>query len=113
MAANFIQPGVSIEITLGADAVSGEARELAADGLVGVFSADGLSGEKVTMHIEGVFELPRDAADTFAVGDKVYWNETAGEVTTDALETFMGFATEAGGPSAGNIKVKLLGNVPA
>ncbi len=108
---NFIQPGTTIPITLAAAASSGDGFEIAADGLVGVFQKDGAIGDTIEMAIEGVFELTRDAADTFAQGDKVYWNQAAEEVTTDAAETEMGFAWEAKAAGAGTIQVKLLGHI--
>jgi predicted RecA/RadA family phage recombinase len=108
---NFIQPGKTIPITLGSTKSSGDGHELADQGLVGVLQASGESGDVVEMLIEGVVELTRDAADTFSQGDAVYWNEAAGEVTTDNLETPMGFAWEAKAAAAGNIQVKLLGHV--
>ncbi len=108
---NFIQPGTTIPVTVASAKSSGDGHETGAGGLVGVLQADVAAGEVVEMLIEGVVELTRDAADTFAVGDKVYWNETAGEVTTDAAETEMGFAWEAKAAGAGTIQVKLLGHV--
>lgn len=108
---NYVQPGRSIPVTLGSTKSSGDGHELAADGLVGVLQKDGESGDVVEMLIEGVVELTADAADTFTQGGKVYWNEAAGEVTTDAAENEMGFAWEAKAAGAGNIKVKLLGHV--
>lgn len=108
---NYIQPGCTIPVTVASSKSSGAGHETAAGGLVGVLQADVEAGGTVEMLIDGVVELTRDAADTFAVGDKVYWNETAGEVTTDNLETEMGFAWEAKAAGAGTIKVKLLGHV--
>ncbi len=108
---NFIQPGKSIPVTVASAKSSGAGHETGDQGLFGVLQADVEAGGEVEMLIEGVVELARDAADTFAVGDKVYWNETAGEVTTDALETECGFAVEAAAPGAGSIKFKMLGHV--
>lgn len=108
---NYIQPGKSIPVTVASAKSSGAGHEIAADGLFGVLQADVEAGGTVEMLIEGVVELTRDAADTFALGDKVYWNESAGEITTDAAETECGFAVEAKSAGAGTIKFKMLGHV--
>ena len=108
---NFIQPGKSLPVTVAGAKSSGDGHETGANGLVGVLQADVAAGETVEMLIEGVVELPRDSADTFTAWTKVYWNEAAGEVTTDVAETEMGMAVESQAAGAGTIKVKLLGHI--
>lgn len=106
---NYVQPGKTIPVTVASAKSSGDGHETAAGGLVGVLTADVEAGGEVEMSIEGIFEFTKDAADSFAVGDKVYWNEAAGEATSDIAETHMGTAVEAIGAVAGTIQVKLLG----
>lgn len=80
MAQNYIQPGKSIDYTndTGADIASGDVVELASH--IGVAGADIPDGEIGTVHLDGVFELPK-AAEAIAAGVDVYWDATAGNIT--------------------------------
>ena len=62
---------------------------------------------------KGIHLLPVDAADTFTVGNRVWWDNTAKEVKdTTAVGLFpLGVAAETRAPGAGNIRVLLDGNL--
>lgn len=73
----------------------------------------GIAGENIaagsvgSVHVVGVFELPAENDAAFAVGDVVYWDNTAGELTKTAGDYKAGFVTEAK-TSAGTIaRVKI------
>lgn len=79
MGKNFVAEGESIQIAIPAGGCSITTPILLGGDLVGVPSnsyAASTSGN-VTLHLEGVFsDLPKKSGDTFAVGDKVYWDDT-------------------------------------
>ena len=107
---NFIQPGKSVPLTMTANVSSGD--PVLIGDLFGVVQADALNTEAVEVLIAGVVSRTRDAADTFAEGALVYFNEGAGEVTTDpaaGANKLIGVSIEAAGPSAGVLKVRLNG----
>ena len=93
---NYVQPGNTITITAAGNITSGQ---LVVSGfLVGVANADAATGEQVELDINGVFELPKVSGDSFAVGNRLYWN---GSALTNAAGTgsraMVGIATEAAG----------------
>jgi predicted RecA/RadA family phage recombinase len=107
---NYIQAGKSLPLTMAADVSSGD--PVLIGDLFGIVQADALTGEAVEVLLEGVVSMTRDAADTFAEGALVYFNEGAGEVTTDpaaGANKLIGASVEAAGPSAGSLKVRLNG----
>lgn len=54
------------------------------------------SGAAVEGMTEGVFQLPKVTAQAWAVGDKIYWDDTAKLMTTEATNnTLVGAATVA------------------
>jgi predicted RecA/RadA family phage recombinase len=73
---NYIQPGKSIAVVVaGANIVSGAGRLVGT--MLGVATKSALIGETVIMDLEGVFELPKLAADDMAVlGAPLYWDDT-------------------------------------
>lgn len=68
---NYVQDGNAIDWTndTGSSVASGEAVPVGS--LVGVASGDIADTESGTLSIEGVFELPLEAATAIAVGDRV------------------------------------------
>lgn len=90
---NFIQPGNAIDVTATADIASGEL--VVVGQLAGVATTSALSGEKVAICIDGVYELPKGSA-TLAAGAKVYYDDTNNVVASTATgNTFIGYATQA------------------
>jgi len=63
-------------------------------------------GETGSLHVFGVFEMPKDAA-AIAAGASVYYNEGEGVITATAITA--GYATEAAAAEDTTVKVKLLG----
>lgn len=102
---NFVKKGDSLPTPIAADVASGEV--VVAGSLVGIAQVDGLNGDTIEVAYEGVVELPREATDTFAFGEAVYWDGSV-VTTTDTSNTLMGYAAQAVAvAAAGSIQVKL------
>lgn len=65
-------------------------------------------GETGSLHVFGVFEMPKDAA-AIEAGASVYYNEGEGVITATAGDITAGYATEAAAAEDTTVKVKLLG----
>lgn len=75
MATNFVQRGNTIDVTAPAPVVSGQL--LALSHTLGVAASDAGAGERVAVHIEGVFRVPKVSGAVFAVGEKLLWDASA------------------------------------
>lgn len=106
---NHVQDGKFLEITAAADVDSGDLVQFGK--LHGVAVTDGLSGEKLTIALEGVYTLPKltaAAGDACTAGGAVYFS--SGSVTgTDASGTRLpvGMSIEAANQAATTVKVRL------
>jgi predicted RecA/RadA family phage recombinase len=78
--------------------------------LIGVALQTAAVGEPFVLVTKGVFELPKKSADNIAVGAKVYWDVTPGEITSTASTNYkIGTLIEAAGAATTKCKVKLNG----
>ena len=105
---NYVQPGKALTVTAPAAVTSGQ--YVVAGAIRGVAAAAAASGEEVELVTEGVFTLPKVAADVIAVGDLVYWDAAAGKVTKTAgtgSKPLVGVAVRAAGNGAASVDVKL------
>lgn len=104
---NYVQRGDALTIPAPTGGVSsGDAVLVGA--LFGVVAADADVGEDVAVSVEGVFELPKKAADNVTVGAVLYWDATPGELTITATDnTRVGYATVAAGAGTTTVAVKL------
>lgn len=84
-------------------------------GLVGVAGTDIAVGETGSLHVSGVYEMPKTSTNAITQGKKVYWD---GSGITEASDnggspatpyTPAGYAALAAGATATKILVKLLG----
>lgn len=104
---NYVQPGNVIPVTLAANISSGDA--LAIGTVVGVATCSGVIGQVVNFSLEGVYELPK-ASGAMTIGAVLYWDATANNLTTTALNnTEAGICFEGVGSSATTVKIKLKG----
>lgn len=102
---NFDQHGRTIEFVAAALIAAGDAIPLA--DMVVVAVDDVAEGEVGVGYAEGVFELPKTAANEIAQGDQVYLT-AAGVITSTATSnTPAGKAWEAKGNGDEAIKVKI------
>ncbi|MDN4036796.1 MULTISPECIES: DUF2190 family protein [unclassified Massilia] len=91
---NFIQPGQTVTVIAPANLISGQGVLVGA--LFGVATNDALQGAPVEICRTGVFALSAVAADTGAIGDKAYWDNTARRITKTATNnTLVGALTAA------------------
>ena len=113
---NYVQPGESITLTAAAAATSGDG--VLVGSLFGIASGDAAIGETLVLTTKGVFTMPKVSTDVMAVGDVVYWDDSAGLVTTDddtGNNPRVGLAVTAAGNPSGTVNVRLDGydNDPA
>ncbi|CAM5772672.1 DUF2190 family protein [Bosea minatitlanensis] len=109
---NYVQPGRTITLAAPYAVASGDG--LLVGSIFGVATASAALGELVEAHFVGVFDLKKTASQAWSVGDKVYWDNTAKEVTkTVSTNTLIGAAIEAVGSGAGETigRVRLNGTV--
>ena len=97
---NYVQPGNTIPLTAPYDVDSGDG--LLVGSIFGVATGAALNGEAIEAALVGVFDLKKVGSQAWAVGDKIYWDNTAKETTkTTTSNTLVGVAIEAVGSGAG------------
>ena len=97
---NFIQPGNTITLAAPAAVTSGSGVLVGA--IFGIAAHDAASGDSLETVTTGVFDLNKIGSQAWGLGDKVYWDNTAKEVTkTATANTLIGAAIEAVGGGAG------------
>jgi predicted RecA/RadA family phage recombinase len=103
---NFVQPGDLIEVTAPYAVVSGAG--LLVGSLFGVaVNAAALSAE-ATIATTGVFTLAKATGAAWTVGQRLYWDDTAKNVTgTASSNKLIGVATAAAGSAdtVGNVRL--------
>src|SRR5262245_16708536 len=97
---NYVQNGEVVTLTAPYNVTSGAMLKVGS--IVGVASATVASGASVETAVSGVFDVAKLSAQAWAVGDKVYWDDTAKNATTVASgNTLAGVAIAvAANPSA-------------
>ena len=97
---NYVQPGNTITLTAPYDVASGDG--LLVGSIFGVATGAAANGEAIEAALVGVFDLKKVGSQAWAVGDKIYWDNTAKETTkTTTSNTLVGVAIEAVGSGAG------------
>lgn len=105
---NHIQPGNVLTIPAPAAVLSGGV--VIAGEIKGIASGHAASGEPVDVQTSGVFDLPKVAANSFALGAAVHWDATAGLATSTASgNTRLGVAVEAAAASTATVRIRLSG----
>jgi predicted RecA/RadA family phage recombinase len=106
---NFVQSGNSISIPAPANVTGGQG--LLVGVTFGVVGESALSGQLVALHLEGVYDLPKVAAQTPAVGAVLFWDNVAGNVTTTVgTNTRIGVCCAVPGAADPTIRVRLNGS---
>jgi predicted RecA/RadA family phage recombinase len=108
---NYVQPGNTITLTAPYAVASGDG--LLVGSVFGVAAGDGANAETVEAALIGVFDLKKVASQAWAVGDKIYWDNTAKVATkTVSGNTAIGVAVEAVGGGASDTigRVRLNGS---
>ena len=103
---NFIQEGRMVTTTAPSNVTSGQYVVVGA--IRGVAAFDAAQGEPVELATEGVFTLPKVAADNIAAGDLLYWNGTAcTKVPGSGSRPLVGVAIKPAGNGVATVNVKL------
>jgi predicted RecA/RadA family phage recombinase len=80
---NYIQAGENISLAAAPYDVASGAGVLAGV-LFGIAQGSALSGSPVTIARRGVFQVNKTGAQAWAVGAKIYWDDTAKDFTSVA-----------------------------
>ena len=106
---NWIQPGDTITVAAPADVHSSDGMMVGV--LFGVALSTVASGENVEIITTGVVDLPK-ASGAITQGAKVYWDNTAKNVTTTVgTNTLIGCAIIAAAVGDATVRVRLTGVV--
>lgn len=105
---NYVQPGEVIEITAGANLVSGQ--PVVIGEMVGICCHDIASGAAGRVALCGVFTVVKAAGATWSKGQKLFWDKTNLNFTPTAsadADLMAGFAFEDAliGATAGQLKL--------
>ena len=96
---NYIQPGHTITLTAPAAVTSGNG--LLVGAIFGIAAHDAASGEPVETLTVGVIDINKVGSQAWAVGDKVYWDNTNKRTTKTATDnTLIGVALGVVGSGA-------------
>ncbi len=109
---NLVQPGRVVSIPAPANVTSGEYVVIGALG--GVASGDAETGQNLDLAVEGVFDLPKNAASVFIVGQPAYYDpagklchSNADEDSNSEGTIQIGVAVAAAGAGAASVRVRL------
>lgn len=102
----IMQKGRNITVPAPYDVASGDGCLVGA--LFGVASTTVVSGKDVAIDTGGVYAIKKTAAQTFTVGAKVYWDNTAKSVTgVSSGNTLIGVAIKAAAGGDATAAVRL------
>lgn len=104
-----IQEGAVIDYTATATIANGDVIPLVTR--CGVALDDAVSGDVISISLEGVYDIIAATADTISVGTALYWDAADENVTIDddtGTNIACGFAaTSKAGSTAGSVYVKI------
>lgn len=106
---NYVSSGDMLTLTAPADVASGAGALVGS--IFGIAATTIASGAEGEFRTRGVFTLPKTSALAIAVGDKVYWDNTAKEVNKTASgNTLVGVAVSAAANPSATVDVRLNGS---
>jgi len=104
---NFVNSGQVVDVAAPYNVASGAGALVGS--LFGVAQGTALSGATVSLVTRGVFDLAKAASQAWAVGARVYWDDTAKACTTTAsTNKLIGVAVAAVGSGAGETTGRVL-----
>lgn len=104
---NFVYEGEVLSHVLAANVSSGGVVVLPAG--IAIAAVDGVIGDSISVAVEGVFSLPKKAATVMAIGAKVAWDSTPGEITTTLGDGVpCGYVAKAALSADTEVEVKLV-----
>lgn len=105
---NYVQTGTNLTLPAPANTISGAG--VLVGSIFGVAAESALSGEELDLVTKGVFDLPKVSALAIAIGDRVYWDNTAKLVNKTATgNTLIGVAVSAAANPSATVNVRLNG----
>lgn len=107
---NYVQDGDLVDLPAPYDRTAGQGALIGK--IFGVATTTVATGDTASFCLEGVFKIDKTAAQTFSVGDLVYWDDTAKSVTAVATgNTRIGVATvaAAGGDAQAVVRLNSAG----
>ena len=109
--AQNITDGLTVFLDPGAIVASGGV--VISGNYVGIAEVDGVSGTPITVNLEGVYPLAKNASIALTIGDALYWDTSPGEITNVVADgTFIGYAHETVLAAATKLEVKLARGAP-
>jgi len=103
---NYVMEGKTITVTAPSAVASGQFVTVGA--IRGVAAFDAASGDPVELATEGVFTLPKVAADNIGAGDLLYWTGTACTKTAGTgSKPLVGVAIKPAAANSTTVQVKL------
>jgi len=111
------QPGRILSIIAGGAIVSGAVQEIGSD-IIGVaLNSAAASGDVYPLATEGVFTVAKKTSQTWAAGDKLYWDTSAATASNAyvaaAADNYIGLATAIAASAATTGNCKLRGGAEA
>jgi predicted RecA/RadA family phage recombinase len=103
---NHVKPGVMVTLIAGAGGIQ-SGQLVFAGSIFGVAATTAAEGEEVEIHTGDVWELPKTAAEAWAVGDKIYATSAGICTKTATGNTLVGSAAFAAANPSGTGKVRL------
>lgn len=104
---NYVAEGDSLTLVAPYAVSSGQGAQFGAN-LFGVAIATYTSGQTGVFRSEGVFDLTKNTTGAFAVGDRLYWDNTNKRLTTTTTGNIcVGIAVEAAATTAATGRIKL------
>lgn len=104
-AATFWQRGESLDYKNTGDSVIGANTVIAYGARIGIAGGDIPAGELGSIHVEGVFALPKTDSE-IAAGAEVYWNGS-GVTATAGNNVKAGYAAQAAASTDTTVLVKI------
>lgn len=91
---NYIQSGNALTVIAAAAVISGQA--VLYGKFLGIHTMDAAINEETTIEVKGVFSVPKVAATAMNIGDELYWDDAAKNLTkTVGANTFVGYCAKA------------------
>lgn len=105
---NFVQDGDVMTVPAPYPVASGAGALVGA--LFGIAAYSAPQGAPLEIATKGVFDLPKAAGDTPALGGRLYWNDTTKALTTAAQgNALVGVAAQEAMGDARTVRVRLNG----
>lgn len=75
--------------------------------MIGIAKSGGTEADVISVCLEGVYELPKDAPLVITKGDKVFWSVANSEVTKTVTDVPLGIAWASAVSAATTVEVRL------